>query len=1006
MAGLSLLPLAALEIANLVLQHGDHRRLTAAIDSVLEAHAPDVALKFDSARLRLGWLEAAVELDNPHFARGFNVVNAPQAVLWLRSDGLTAELPRADMTFIRAKDGGSAPIAPPGNQWKLLAKDAVIRWHDAEGVSLTLHRVNVKMQYQHGELAAEMENRTQMNFVHARAQLNFDSNQTPRGTLHIEVGGQQLSLSQTADNWFWQSAAATVRAEVDGEDINFSAAGDVAKPRSDSAAADSMQWHARGQWKVGGGATLTATMSASHLQLSAIAEAPPLAAGLSGKWIFNRNGQWQLQNGDVLAASDDGDFHAQLAMQGRGAKAETMEANARLARMPAAAIWRYIPPENEETREARQWFAESLTAGDVNSARFHFAFNHQQPPRVSLQAAFENARIDIGDGWPAAEELAGTLTMQDDNIAIVGRGRMDGARSDDVRVDMPALSAERATLYLQTNIRRMPLADYLAAARTMPPLQKSAAELAKVNITAAAQLSLTMAMPLASPEKAAFAARLQLRNGVFVDDSGLPPLQDLTGAADIGNDGGRATLTGKMKGLPIALEASLEEAVLSGRIAADSILAAAGIPNFPASGETDFRLRIVGGQTMFFSDLRGVRVNLPPPLRKPPVVAATLQTTADSSGARATLNLNGHRIAVAADVGGGVDVAINDAPRPPPSSGVVMHGVVGGDINSDSLAEDEMRIAGEIFYGEGEVSVNLQHFHAATLGGGTLGGGWNNLSAAIAVDDFALGGARLGSLTLSGRPEDGGWRLSLMRLSSESGELTAKGRYQNSRTEMSLRLDAPSVPGLMRRLNLNEALAEGQLTITGLAGWAGSPSDFSLKSLDGRMSVRAGGLRYLERSGNEIINLLAVFSPESLLSLGFTELGQGGTYIDLMTGEISLVGGRIIFREMAMSNEDLKISLGGETDWETKTLDLSGRVRPGSRLLKASSAAALGAGVAAVNPLALAAGWFLGKVFEKPISEIGAYNYRIGGTWQNPAYSETGVTFNPSPAENNLPSAE
>ena len=59
----------------------------------------------------------------------------------------------------------------------------------------------------------------------------------------------------------------------------------------------------------------------------------------------------------------------------------------------------------------------------------------------------------------------------------------------------------------------------------------------------------------------------------------------------------------------------------------------------------------------------------------------------------------------------------------------------------------------------------------------------------------------------------------------------------------------------------------------------------------------------------------------------------------------------------------------------------------------------MGAGVAAVNPLALAAGWFLGKVFEKPISEIGAYNYRIGGTWQNPAYSETGVTFNPPPSQ-------
>ena len=380
-AVLSLLPLAALEIANLVLQHGDHRRLTAAIDSVLEAHAPDVALKFDSARLRLGWLEAAVELDNPHFAARLQCrqrpASRPLAAL-RRPDRRTA---RADMTFIRAQDGGSAPIAPPGNQWKLLAKDAVIRWHDAEGVSLTLHRVNVKMQYQHGELAAEMENRTQMNFVHARAQLNFDGNQTPRGTLHIEVGGQQLTSPPAAGHWFLQSAAATVRAEVDGEDINFSPPEDVAKPRSDSAAADAMHWHARGQWKVGGGATLTATMSASHLQLSAIAEAPPLAAGLSGEWIFNRNGQWQLQNGDVLAASDDGDFHAQLAMQGRGAKAETMEANARLARMPAAAIWRYIPPENEETREARQWFAESLTAGDVNSARFHFAFNHHSRAR-------------------------------------------------------------------------------------------------------------------------------------------------------------------------------------------------------------------------------------------------------------------------------------------------------------------------------------------------------------------------------------------------------------------------------------------------------------------------------------------------------------------------------------------------------------------------------------------------------------------------------------------------
>ena len=551
-------------------------------------------------------------------------------------------------------------------------------------------------------------------------------------------------------------------------------------------------------------------------------------------------------------------------------------------------------------------------------------------------------------------------------------------------------------------------------------------------------------MPLAAAENSEFSAQLTILGNGGIAAAELPPLSAISGIAEIDGDGIRAALRGNFADATVTVFAENENLRVRGKIAAATALSLAGVASFPASGAAEFALRRDARQTVFSSDLRGISFGLPPPLEKAAAETASLRAEADGSGARASLRLRGNDFRLAQNSGGGTDIAINESSLPPPAAGAYIHGAArgireaakwlahgggsgGGEIAlSLALADAEIlnmakqnltvrapppsengarqialrgdAVAGTIFYRPGAARAELSRLHLAALPGGDAAPDIRGLSLAAAADDFRVGDVALGALTLRGAPEGSEWALHTLRVESGGNILGAGGRYDGARTALTLQLAAADAPAALAAFGQDNVISEGGATLAGGISWDGAPPDFSLDAAEGRFSLLAEDLRYL-KSETGVIGFLAVFSPQSLLQLGFTELGKEGLQIEEMRGEIALQNGVAEFRDFVMENDDLNISLRGETDLRAQTLDLSGRVRPGHRLLKAGSVVGIGA-VAAVQPISLAAGWFLGKIFEKPLSEIGAYDYAVTGVWKNPIYSEKGATFK-TPANGN-----
>ncbi len=1005
------LSVAFLYGANLYLRDGGGQ-----IGDIIRRYAPGTEVRFSRAGLRLGFGAAAFYAENLRLEDGKgSEIHAPRADFWLGADGIVAVLHDPEITIRRG--AGPPPVL---GEWTAEARRAKVRWLDADGVSLTLHNALLRARHAQGRLRASVLEET-------------DDGRKLRAAADMRVGedGVRGVAELAVKNWppgvlppqwkEWEKMQLTVRAHIDEDGARFFAAGDSA-PGGDLTAA--ARFRANGYWD-GETANITAAIAAE--KWIPVADAPPLSALLRGDLQY-RDGVWRWR-GDILAAGEDGIAGGKIRARGDRTNIADADADLRIVGVPAQSLWKYVPQT-----ETREWLADSVAGGTITFARLRA---RGLPPnlRTELTAAFSGGRIRVAEGWPDARRLNGILTADEDRVIVAGEGEIAGAAADSVRAHIPFSDAETpATLYLRAAFNRAPLPSYLAAARALPPARDEVESvMRRLHFSGDARLSLAMQVPLAAAENAAFDARLTILGDGEISVAGaeLPPLSAVSGAATIADDGVRAGLRGRLENAPVSLFAENETIRIHGTIPATVALSVAGITGFPASGAAKFTLRRDGRKTAFISDLRGVSFALPPPLAKTADETAFLRAETADGETQASLHLRGDDFLLQHN-GGGMDIAINESQRAPPAKGAYIHGELrgirggaewlafggGGDDVALSLAFADSEVLnmprqnltvrapppgadgarriilrgdavdGAVSYRPGALRAELSRLRLANLPGGDAAPDIRGLSVVAAADDLHIGGVALGALTLRGAPAGDGWILNTLRVENGENALAAGGLYDGARTELTVLFSAPDAAAALETFGQNNVVSEGGATLAGGVSWPGAPPDFSLDLMEGNISLLAEDLRYL-KSEQGVIGFLAVFSPQSLLQLGFTELGREGVQIKTMRGEIALRGGSAEFRDIVMENDDLNISLRGETDLRARTLDISGRVRPGNRLLNAGSAAGIGA-IATVQPIALAAGWFLGKIFEKPLSEIGAYDYTVTGVWSDPKYTEGG----------------
>ena len=240
------------------------------------------------------------------------------------------------------------------------------------------------------------------------------------------------------------------------------------------------------------------------------------------------------------------------------------------------------------------------------------------------------------------------------------------------------------------------------------------------------------------------------------------------------------------------------------------------------------------------------------------------------------------------------------------------------------------------------------------------------------------------------------WRLSDGFLTLGANHLEAEADYiagDMPRTSVSLRLVAGDLAGLMRSLDMGDFVQRGVLTVSGELRWPRPPTDLGFAGMSGGLRLDASDVAYQARGDDGgvgvsgVVSFFSVFSPLSLLTLGFLKAGQRESTMDRVECDIEIEDGVAKFPGVLIENEDVVINMTGETDLVRRRHNLRGEVKPGDRILKA-----VGPALWATGQLpALVVVEVVRHVFEKPLSNLGAYEYAISGDWDNPKYEERGT---------------
>ena len=460
-----------------------------------------------------------------------------------------------------------------------------------------------------------------------------------------------------------------------------------------------------------------------------------------------------------------------------------------------------------------------------------------------------------------------------------------------------------------------------------------------------------------------------------------------------------------------------------------------------------------GEEAFLASDLSGVAIDLPPPLAKARFAAAPISLALATGGASLLWQINGETLRARIE-DGGVDLGLNQPPEQPIPQKITARGDlreldIDGWLALESKGDTQSAFAvarvtiekahwlgwrhdGLSLFARGEgdaVAFEIESPHLAGRASLRADGDLSSLGFDLrrfappptdsdalsrggaaaqlsridgAIDDFVFADAHFGATTLAMRKTDrerGEWEIELFRFShgenifSARGETTArdaKKRDSPLRTALSISLSAPQLGTLVQRMGFGDSIESGAMTANGSFSWPGDLWDISRARIRGDLAFVCEDVHYIEADIG-LLKPFSVFTPQALFNLGFVDVFERGAVFDRIEGGVA-VGNGLLYSPggIEMASNNLFLSMKGSADLIDKTMSVRGRVLPGNTLISGGGMLGAFSGLLVFEPTLFVGGALLGKIFEKPLSEIGAFDYTVTGPWDNPIYSPVG----------------
>jgi uncharacterized protein (TIGR02099 family) len=198
------------------------------------------------------------------------------------------------------------------------------------------------------------------------------------------------------------------------------------------------------------------------------------------------------------------------------------------------------------------------------------------------------------------------------------------------------------------------------------------------------------------------------------------------------------------------------------------------------------------------------------------------------------------------------------------------------------------------------------------------------------------------------------------------------------------RLSFDNLAGVLERWNYEAAIESESGFIDLSLVWPDRPDNWSLSSLEGRVSVGVedGLFRNTSKAASGALKVVGILNLTNILrrlQLDFSDIYKGGVSFDEIDGEFELAAGQLsIIDSLKIDSPSSSFYISGDTDLNTELLDME-------LVATLPIASNLPWVAALIGGLPVAAGVYVaGKIFEKQMDKLSSAKYEMNGTWSEP----------------------
>jgi uncharacterized protein YhdP len=305
------------------------------------------------------------------------------------------------------------------------------------------------------------------------------------------------------------------------------------------------------------------------------------------------------------------------------------------------------------------------------------------------------------------------------------------------------------------------------------------------------------------------------------------------------------------------------------------------------------------------------------------------------------------------------------------------------------------------------VSIDLDHLHIASLPSAP-----QRLDAqldprtlpamSLHIRELSHNERRLGSLQLESVRQTDGVRVEQMALMAEDYRLRAQGEWVMTAAErpvsrFELQLEDGNLGVLLEAFHHERVMESKRANARLVANWPGSPLDFNLDQVEGRLDVDIGSgqLAKVDAPAGRILNILSIHSLQRRLALDFSDIFGRGFSFDSIHGHVSFMAGDAYTQDLLLQAPAAHIAIAGRTGFVARDYDQLVTITP-----QVSSNLPI-AGVLAGGPAVGAALFVAERLFGERMNRLARYQYQVTGSWDEPHLER--LTLSPGSAPGREP---